>query len=104
MIERHPELIARPLDVDDVVTAVQFAREADLPVAVRGGGHGVAGHCIGDGSLVVDLRLMREVAVDPELRTATCGRGSLWDDLDKPAQRHGLATAGASFADTGIAR
>ena len=103
MIERHPELIVRPLDVADVVTAVQFAREADLPVAVRGGGHGVAGHCIGDGSLVVDLRLMREVAVDPELRTATCGGGSLWEDLDTPAQRHGLATPGGTFGDTGIA-
>ena len=103
MIERHPELIVRPLDVADVVTAVRFARDADLPVAVRGGGHGVAGHCMGDGSLVVDLRLMREVAVDPELRTATCGGGSLWEDLDTPAQRHGLATPGGTFGDTGIA-
>ena len=103
MIERHPELIARPLDVDDVVMALQFAREGDLPVAVRGGGHGVAGHCIGDGSLVVDLRLMREVVVDPESRTATCGGGSLWEDLDTPGQRHGLATPGGTFGDTGIA-
>ncbi len=93
----------RPLDVADVVTAVRFARDADLPVAVRGGGHGVAGHCMGDGSLVVDLRLMREVAVDPELRTASCGGGSLWEDLDTPAQRHGLATPGGTFGDTGIA-
>jgi FAD/FMN-containing dehydrogenase len=101
MIERHPELIVRPLDVVDVVTALRFAREADLPVAVRGGGHGVAGHCIGDGSLVVDLRLLREVAVDPESRTATCGGGALWEDLDTPAQRHGLATPGGTFGDTG---
>ena len=93
----------RPLDVADVVTAVRFARDADLPVAVRGGGHGVAGHCIGDGSLVVDLRLMREVVVDPQARTATCGGGSLWEDLDTPAQRHGLATPGGTFGDTGIA-
>src|SRR6266446_4016225 len=103
MIERHPELIVRPLDVADVVTAVRFARDADLPVAVRGGGHGVAGHCIGDGSLVVDLRLMREVAVDPEMGTASCGGGSLWEDLDTPAHRHGLATPGGTFGDTGIA-
>jgi len=75
MIERRPELIARPLDIADAVTALQYARDAELPVAVRGGGHGVAGHCIGDGSLVVDLRLMREVVVDPESRTATCGGG-----------------------------
>jgi FAD/FMN-containing dehydrogenase len=103
MIERHPELIVRPLDVDDVVRAVRFAREADLPVSVRGGGHGVAGHCIGDGSLVVDLRLMRQVVVDPESRTATCGGGALWEDLDTPAQLHGLATPGGTFGDTGIA-
>jgi len=103
MVERYPELIVRPLDVDDVVTAIRFAREADLPVAVRGGGHGVAGHCVGDGSLVVDLRLMREVVVDPEVLTATCGGGSLWEDLDTPSQRHGLATPGGTFGDTGVA-
>jgi FAD/FMN-containing dehydrogenase len=103
MIERHPELIVRPLDVNDVVTALLFARGADLPVAVRGGGHGVAGHCIGDGSLVVDLRLMREVIVDAQSRTATCGGGALWEDLDTPSQRHGLATPGGTFGDTGIA-
>ncbi|MGZ8707646.1 MAG: FAD-binding oxidoreductase [Gaiellaceae bacterium] len=103
MIERHPELIVRPIDLADVVTAVLFAREADLPVAVRGGGHGVAGHCIGDGSLVVDLRLMREVVVDADTRTATCGGGALWEDLDTAGQRHGLATPGGTFGDTGVA-
>jgi FAD/FMN-containing dehydrogenase len=103
MIERHPELIVRPIDVADVVTAVRFAGEADLPVAIRGGGHGVAGHCVGDGSLVVDLRLMREVVVDPESRTATCGGGALWEDLDTAGQRHGLATPGGTFGDTGVA-
>jgi FAD/FMN-containing dehydrogenase len=103
MIERHPELIVRPIDVADVVTAVRFAREADLPVAIRGGGHGVAGHCVGDGSLVVDLRLMREVVVDPESRTATCGGGALWEDLDTAGQRHGLAIPGGTFGDTGVA-
>jgi FAD/FMN-containing dehydrogenase len=103
MIERRPELIVWPLDVADVVTALRFARDADLPVAIRGGGHGVAGHCVGDGSLVVDLRLMREVVVDPESRTATCGGGALWEDVDTPAQRHGLATPGGTFGDTGVA-
>jgi FAD/FMN-containing dehydrogenase len=103
MIDRRPELIARPLDVDDVVAAVSFARDADLPIAVRGGGHSVAGHCIGEGSLVVDLRLMRSVAVDPEARTATCGGGALWEDLDPPCQRAGLATPGGTFGDTGVA-
>jgi FAD/FMN-containing dehydrogenase len=102
MIDRRPELIARPLDVDDVVAAVSFAAEADLPIAVRGGGHSVAGHCIGDGSLVVDLRLMRGVVVDPEARTAVCGGGALWEDLDPPCQRAGLATPGGTFGDTGV--
>lgn len=102
MIDRRPKLIVRPLDVNDVVTAVSFAREADLPIAVRGGGHSVAGHCIGDGSLVIDLRLMRSVLVDPEARTVTCGGGALWEDFDPPCQRAGLATPGGTFGDTGV--
>src|SRR5437588_3898520 len=103
MHDRRPEIVARPLDVDDVVAAISFAREAELPIAVRGGGHGVAGHCVGDGSLVVDLRLMRQVVVDPESRIATCGGGALWEDLDPACQRHGLATPGGTFGDTGVA-
>jgi FAD/FMN-containing dehydrogenase len=103
MIDRRPHLIARPLDIADVVSAVSYAVEADLPIAVRGGGHSVAGHCIGEGSVVVDLRLRREVSVDPEARTATCGGGALWEDLDPPCLRHGLATPGGTFGDTGVA-
>ena len=102
MIDRRPELILRPLDVDDVVAAVSYAAAADLPIAVRGGGHSVAGHCIGDGGLVVDLRLMRYVTVDPGARTATCGGGALWEDLDPACQRHALATPGGTFGDTGV--
>jgi FAD/FMN-containing dehydrogenase len=102
MIDRRPELIARPLDVDDVVSAVRYAADLDLPVAVRGGGHSVAGHCIGEGALVVDLRLMRSVVVNAESRRATCGGGSLWEDLDPPCQREGLATPGGTFGDTGV--
>jgi FAD/FMN-containing dehydrogenase len=103
MIDRRPALVARPLDVGDVVAAVEYAAESDLPVAVRGGGHSVAGHCIGDGGLVVDLRLMHEVVVDPDARVATCGGGALWEDLDPPCLRHGLATPGGTFGDTGVA-
>ena len=103
MIDRRPEVILRPLDVDDVVSAVEFAGDADLPIAVRGGGHSVAGHCIGDGAAVVDLRLMRSVVVDPDAGTATCGGGSLWEDLDPACLRHGLATPGGTFGDTGVA-
>lgn len=103
MIDRRPAVVTRPLDVRDVVSAIEFAREHDLSVSVRGGGHGVAGLCIGDGSVVVDLRLMREVRVDPQALTATCGGGALWEDLDPPCQRHGLATPGGTFGDTGVA-
>ncbi|MDX6401809.1 MAG: hypothetical protein QOF27_2415 [Gaiellaceae bacterium] len=103
LVDRLPEVVVRPLDTKDVVTAVQFAREGDLPVSIRGGGHGVAGHCVGDGSVAVDLRLMRQVVVDPDKRTAICGGGALWDDLDPPCQVHGLATPGGTFGDTGVA-
>jgi FAD/FMN-containing dehydrogenase len=103
MIDRRPELIARPLDLDDVVAAVAHAVDRELPIAVRGGGHSVAGHCIGDGGVVVDLRLMRNVLVDPDARTARCGGGSLWEDLDPACLRYGLATPGGTFGDTGVA-
>jgi FAD/FMN-containing dehydrogenase len=103
MIDRRPALIARPLDADDVVAAVSHAVGEDLPIAVRGGGHSVAGHCIGDGGVVVDLRLMHDVVVDPAARLATCGGGALWEDLDPPCLRHGLATPGGTFGDTGVA-
>src|SRR5262249_4358475 len=103
MLDRRPEVVTRPLGVGDGVAAIGFAVESALPVAVRGGGHGVAGHCVGDGSVVVDLRLMRDVEVDPEARTATCGGGALWEDVDPPCQRHGLATPGGTFGDTGVA-
>lgn len=103
MLDRRPALVARPLDVADIVSAVAFAVAAELPVAVRGGGHSVSGHCVGDGSLVVDLRLMRDVTVDADAQTATCGGGARWDDFDPPCQRHGLATPGGTFGDTGVA-
>src|SRR6059058_5416416 len=103
MIDRRPEVLTRPLDVDDVVSAVAYAVDAGLPIAVRGGGHSVAGHCIGEGAVVVDLRLMRQVSVDPDTRTATCGGGALWEDLDPACLRHGLATPGGTFGDTGVA-
>src|SRR5882757_4363405 len=103
ILDRRPELVTRPLDVEDVSAAVGYARETGLPVAVRGGGHGVAGHCVGDGSLVVDLRLMRHVAINPENRTVTCGGGALWEDVDPACQRHGLAMPGGTFGDTGVA-
>jgi len=103
MLDRRPAFVTRPLDVPDVVAAVEFAAEQELPVSVRGGGHGVAGLCVGDGSVVVDLRLLRDVQVDPSAMTAVCEGGAVWDDVDPRCQRHGLATPGGTFGDTGIA-
>ena len=102
-IDRRPAAIVTCRSTDDVVAAVRAARSASLPVAVRGGGHGVAGHAMGDGALVVDLREMRSVTVDPERRRAKTAGGALWEDIDRATTTHGLATTGGTFGDTGIA-
>ena len=101
-IDRRPELIVGCHSTDDVVAAVRAARAAGLPIAVRGGGHGVAGHAMANGALVVDLREMRSVVVDPERRRAQAGGGALWEDVDGATVPHGLATTGGTFGDTGI--
>ena len=75
MIEHRPALIVRPLDAEDVVTALTYARRP-ICRSRRGGGHSVAGHCVGEGSVMVDLRLMRDVTVDPAPENATCGGGA----------------------------
>ena len=101
-IDRRPAVIVTCRTTDDVVVAVGAARAAGLPIAVRGGGHGVAGHAMADGALVVDLREMRSVAVDPERRRARAGGGALWEDVDGATTPHALATTGGTFVDTGI--
>jgi FAD/FMN-containing dehydrogenase len=73
-IDRRPALIARCADADDVVTALRFAREGELPISVRGSGHGVAGHAVCDGGLMIDLSLMKGVSVDPLGRRARTRR------------------------------
>ncbi len=101
-IDRRPAVIVMCRSTDDVVAAVRAARTAGLPIAVRGGGHGVAGHAMADGALVVDLREMRSVTVDVERRRARAGGGALWEDVDRATIPHGLATTGGTFGDTGI--
>ena len=103
MIDRRPALIARCAGVADVVDAVNFARETDLPLAVRGGGHNVAGTAVCDDGLVIDLSEMSAVRVDPEARTAWVEAGATWADLDHETQAFGLATPGGVVSDTGVA-
>jgi FAD/FMN-containing dehydrogenase len=102
MLDRRPAAIVTCRSVDDVVAAVLAARAAGLPIAVRGGGHSVAGHSIADAALVVDLRAMRSVVVDPERRTARAEGGALWEDVDGATVPHSLYVPGGTFVDTGI--
>src|SRR5437763_12101375 len=101
LIDRRPAVIARCLDAGDVATAFDFAQAHALEVAVRGGGHNPAGHCVCDGGLVIDLSSMRGVEVDGEARTARAEGGATWLDLDGASQAFGLATPGASWARPG---
>ena len=103
MIDRRPALIARCAAVADVVEAVNFARVHRLPLAVRGGGHNVAGLATCDGGLLIDLGPMKGIRVDPAARTARAEGGVRWGDLDRATQAHGLATPGGAISDTGIA-
>jgi FAD/FMN-containing dehydrogenase len=102
-IDRHPACIVRCTGVADVIAAVDFARERDLLVAVRSGGHGVGGHALCDGGLVIDLSPMKGIRVDPVTRTARAEAGVLWGELDRETQLHGLATVGGIVTHTGIA-
>jgi FAD/FMN-containing dehydrogenase len=102
-IDRRPACIARCTGVADVVAAVRFARERALPVSVRAGGHGVGGHALCDGGLVIDLSPMKGIRVDPATRTARAEAGVLWGELDRETQLFGLATVGGIVTHTGIA-
>ncbi|MGW0585121.1 FAD-binding oxidoreductase, partial [Streptomyces sp. NPDC002920] len=102
MIDRRPAVIAQCVDEDDVVRTVRFARDLDLPVAVRGGGHSVAGQALGDGAVVADLRHMRAVAVDPAARTVRVAGGATMSDLDRACRPFGLATTGGRASTTGV--
>jgi FAD/FMN-containing dehydrogenase len=102
-IDRRPALIARCTGADDVATAVRFARERDLPVSVRGGGHSIAGHSVCDGGVMIDLSLMKAISVDPANRTVRAAGGVLWSEFDRATQSVGLATTGGIISHTGIA-
>lgn len=103
MIDRHPQLIARCDTVDDVITAVEFARENEMEVAIRSGGHNGAGLALVDDGLVIDLSNMTDISVDAEERTVRVEPGCTWSDVDRATHEHGLATVSGVISTTGVA-
>jgi FAD/FMN-containing dehydrogenase len=103
MIDKRPKLIARCVDVADVMAAVQFGRENDLLTAIRGGGHNGAGLGTCDGGLVIDLSRMKGVRVDPAARTARVGAGCVWGDVDHATHAFGMAVPSGFISTTGVA-
>ncbi len=103
MIQRRPDAIVRCSGVEDVVEAVNFARSNAVPVSVRGGGHSIAGHCVRDGGLVIELSKMQQVWVEPGTRTARVEGGTLLGQLDQATQAFGLATTMGTAPTTGVA-
>ncbi len=103
MINRRPALIARCAGAADVMRSVDFARDHNLLVAVRGGGHSISGQSVCDGGLMIDLAPMRSVKVDPVARRATLGPGALLGDLDRECLAFGLVTTAGTVSHTGAA-
>jgi FAD/FMN-containing dehydrogenase len=102
LVDRRPAVIARCVGAGDVATALDFARANELQVAVRGGGHNPAGHCVSDGGLVIDLSRMRTVEVDAGARIARADGGATWLDFDSATQAFGLVTPGGIVGSTGV--
>jgi len=103
MIDKWPAVIARCTGVADVLAALQFGIEQSLPIAVRGGGHNVAGMAVCDDGIVVDLAPMKGIRVDPARRIAQAQAGCTWAEFDRETQAFGLATTGGAVSTTGIA-
>jgi FAD/FMN-containing dehydrogenase len=102
MIDRSPAIIVRTTGNADVIAAVNFARENDLAVSVRGGGHSAAGSAVADDAMMIDLSLMTGVHVDAKARTARVQGGATWGIYDRECQVHGLASTGGVISTTGV--
>jgi FAD/FMN-containing dehydrogenase/pimeloyl-ACP methyl ester carboxylesterase len=102
LIDRRPALIARCTDAPDVSAAVNFAREAGLPVSVYGGGHNVTGNAVCDDGVTIDLRPMKAIEIDRAARTCRAQAGLTWGELDAATQEHGLAVTGGRMSTTGL--
>ncbi|WP_411967408.1 FAD-binding oxidoreductase [Haloferax sp. YSSS75] len=103
MVEKTPALVVQPTGTADVVAAVKFAREHDLLLSVKGGGHNIAGTALADGGLTIDMSTLRGVVVDTEARTVTAQAGCILGDVDRETQLHGLALPLGFVSETGIA-
>ena len=102
MIDRRPALIARCASLGDVSRAIAFARDHDLPLAIRGGGHNGAGLGTVDDGVVIDLSLLKDIQVDPAARTVRVGGGCTWGEVDQATGEHGLATPSGIISTTGV--
>jgi FAD/FMN-containing dehydrogenase len=103
LIDKHPGAIAFCTTVEDIAACVRFAREREIEIAVRSGGHACAGTAVCDGGLVIDTSTMREVSIDSRSRTARALAGARWREVDIVTQAHGLATPGGTDSEVGIA-
>src|SRR3954465_9487257 len=102
MISRKPRLIAKCVDVADVIAAVNFGRQNEIRVSIRGGGHNAGGLGVCDDGLVIDLSLMKYVHVDPAARTVRAGGGSTWGEIDHATHAFGLAVPSGIISTTGV--
>ncbi len=102
-IDRRPAIIARPGDVEDVLAVVAHAREHELALAIRGGGHAIAGHGVSDGGVCLDMRSLKAIHVDPAARRVRVQAGVTWGELDRATQRAGFIVPGGRAPSTGVA-